>query len=96
MFYYHPGKAVPGGCVVALLGFFPTMTGVLLGWAVWKAYQVTPDDRPDEWLSGILELTIWALVCLLIGAAMFYFGMKLAMKSDMSDSYSDTKPKMRF
>lgn len=96
MFYAHPSKAVPGGCVIAFLGFFPITFGALLSWAVWKGFQLPPDERPEKWFSGILQLGGWALLCYLIGFAMIYFGLRLTTKADMTNPYSETKPKMRF
>lgn len=96
MLYAHPSKAVPGGCVIAFLGFLPITLGILFSWAVWKGVQLPSDERPERWLSGILQLGCWALLCYLAGFLLIYFGLRLTTKANMTDPYSGTKPKMRF
>ena len=96
MFYSQPNKAVPGGCVIALLGFLPIAFGFLLGWAVWRGYQVPPDERPEKWLSRILQLGGGSLICVLLGVIIIYFGMRLAMGADTTNPFSQLRSKMRF
>ena len=94
--YIPPTKATPGGCVVAFLGLFPVVIGILLSLAVWKGFQVPADERSEEWLSGILQLGGWGLFCYLLGLGIVVFGLRLTSKADLSDPYSGSKPTMRF
>jgi hypothetical protein len=96
MSYAQPTKAVPGGCVIAFLGFFLLAIGCVFGWAVWKGLQLPSDERHEKWLSGILQLGGGALLCVLLGVAMIYFGLRLTTRADITDPYSDSKPAMRF
>lgn len=92
----YPNKAVPGGCVIAFLGFFPIVFGFLLGWGLWKGFQLPIDERSENWLSGMLQLGGGALLSVLLGLTIIYFGLRLSMKADVTNPYSESKPKMRF
>ncbi len=96
MSFSIPNKAVPGGCVVALVGLLPIALGFLLSLGVWKACQIPPEERPEKWISGVLQLGGGALICVLLGMVMIYFGMRRAMRADMTAPFSESKPTMRF
>ncbi len=96
MSYSHPNKAVPGGCVITFLGFFPIVVGLLLGWGLWKGYQLPSEERSEKWFSGMLQFGGGSLICVLLGLFMIYFGLRMTVSADLTNPYSGSKPKMRF
>lgn len=82
--------------MIALLGFLPLALGALLGWLVWKGAQVPAEERSADWPSATLQLGAGAVICLLIGGGMVFFGMRMAGRADSSEPYSQSKPRVRF
>ena len=89
----EPRKASPAGCVVMLLALLPLALSGICTWGLVVALDVPPESeiRIAPWKFGLAG----ALLLVLAGA-MLVAGWKMAMRADMSDPWSDEKPKARF
>lgn len=89
--FSQPTKASPAGCVVGLFGVIFLACSAMF---IWGSYKVLTHDISDvllRWKYPLLTIS-----CLVVGIFIIRVGCKMALRADMSDSYSRSKPKMRF
>ncbi|MGJ8674259.1 hypothetical protein [Rubritalea sp.] len=87
-----PTKASPAGCVFSLFGFIPIIFSLIFGYGFYKAISNMPEtDSSLLWKFGL-----GSVACFIIGLVIIRIGWRMALGADMSDPYSDNKPKMRF
>jgi hypothetical protein len=84
-------KAVPLGCVVALLGVFCHLATVF---CVYGLFQASKSERVNDLAPEIQKLTIIGAGSLIAGLALIVLGFKMAMASDMRDP--GTRAKRQF
>ncbi|MDA3874635.1 MAG: hypothetical protein PF795_11835 [Kiritimatiellae bacterium] len=80
----YPNKAVPGGCVIALLGLFSWVyTGLCIYLLVNRDSLEDPADRAEL----VQKYSTHGVIAFIFGAALMYIGYRLAVRADMSDPY---------
>lgn len=87
----QPTKASPAGCVIGVFGIILLVFSVISGWIFYRLLTREVIDWSLLWKYGG-----GSLACLFVGLFVIRLGWKLALGADMSDPYSNTKPKIRF
>ncbi len=89
----RPSKAVPGGCIIGMVGIAAILGGVLCIFGFFAALDAPPDRPPiiEAWKFGLA-----AFLSIAFGLWIIRLGWRLALKADMTDPDDPNKPTMRF
>jgi len=77
-----PNKAVPGGCVLVLLGIF---SWVYTGLCIYLLVNRDLVEDPAEKSELVQKFSIHGGIAFLLGLLLIYSGSRLAMRADMSN-----------